>query len=189
MDCIPTCIAARVSPKSHAFRVGSKDLVLEDSEEFICGTLAVCVVCITVKRRPREDAADPVFFNSTRGTPRRLLPDDEPREPMEPRGQPLRIVVRRVHADLPPPISAEPSKPRRACIRNSVKLARYGYTLRCIGCEAAVTQGPSRAHTEQCRPRIIKKPCLPMLPSLYESGMRTKDCHVLSQMQNHTRKR
>ena len=34
------------------------------SEEFIEGTLAGCVVCRTVKRRPREDAADPVFFNS-----------------------------------------------------------------------------------------------------------------------------
>ena len=29
---------------------------------------------------PREDAAHPVFFNSIRGTPKRLLPDDVPRE-------------------------------------------------------------------------------------------------------------
>ena len=36
--------------------------VKEGSEEFIMGTLAACVVCRTVKRRPREDAADPVFF-------------------------------------------------------------------------------------------------------------------------------
>ena len=55
-----------------------------------------CWLCFfrTVKRRPPEDAADPVFFNSIRGTPRRLLPDDEPREPREPREQPLRIDVR-----------------------------------------------------------------------------------------------
>ena len=36
------------------------------------GTPAGCVVCRTVKRRPREDAADPVFFNSIRG----VRPDD-----------------------------------------------------------------------------------------------------------------
>ena len=32
-----------------------------------------------------EDATDPVFCNSIRGTTRRLLPDDEPRKPREPR--------------------------------------------------------------------------------------------------------
>ena len=36
--------------------------IKEGSEEFIVGTPAGCVVCRTVKRRPREDAADPVFF-------------------------------------------------------------------------------------------------------------------------------
>ena len=51
----------------------------EGSEELFLGTLVGCVVCSTVKRRPREDVVDPVFFNSIRGTPRRLLPDDEPR--------------------------------------------------------------------------------------------------------------
>ena len=53
--------------------------IREGSEEFIAGTPDGCVVCRTVQRRPREDAADPVFFNSIRGTPRRLLLDDEPR--------------------------------------------------------------------------------------------------------------
>ena len=41
------------------------------------------------------------FFNSIRGTPKRLLPDDEPLEPREPREQPLRIDVRPVQTDLP----------------------------------------------------------------------------------------
>ena len=41
-------------------------------------------------------------------------------------------------------------------IRNAVVLARYGYIPGCIGCEAAMTQGPSRDHTEQCRTRIIQ---------------------------------
>ena len=57
--------------------------------------------------------------------------------------------------DLPPPTSSEPSKARRVYIRNSVELARYGYLPGCIGCEAAMTQGLSRDHTEQCRARII----------------------------------
>ena len=87
--------------------------IKEGSEEFIVGTPALCVECRAVKRWPREDAADPVFFNSIRGAPRRLLPHDEPREPTELGEQPLRIDVRPVHADLPPPISTEPSKPRR----------------------------------------------------------------------------
>ena len=39
--------------------------IREGSEEFFVGTPAGCVVCRTVKRRPREDAADPVFFFST----------------------------------------------------------------------------------------------------------------------------
>ena len=55
--------------------------IKEGSEAFIVGTPAGCVECRTVKRRPRDDAADRVFFNSIRGTPRRLLPDDESREP------------------------------------------------------------------------------------------------------------
>ena len=84
------------------------------------------------------------------------MPDDEPRESRELREQPLRIDVRPVHADLLPPISTEPSEPRRGYIRNSVELARNGYIPGCIGCEAAMTQGPSRDHTEQCRKRIIK---------------------------------
>ena len=90
--------------------------IKEGSEEFIAGTPTSCVMCRNVKRRPREDAADPVFFNSVRGTPKRLLPDDELREPREPREQPLRIDVRPVHTDLPSPISTEPVKPRLNCL-------------------------------------------------------------------------
>ena len=115
------------------------------SEEFIVGTLAGCVVCRTVKRRDREDAADPVFFRQHPWNTQESLT----------REQPLRIDERLVHTDLPPPISTEAARPRRACIRNSVELARYRYTPGCIGCEAAMTQEPSRDHTEQCRTRII----------------------------------
>ena len=64
--------------------------------------------------------------------------------------------VHLVHADLPSPTNTKPARPRRVYIRNSVELARYGYTPGCIGCEAAMTQGLSRDHTEQCRTRIIQ---------------------------------
>ena len=84
--------------------------IKEGSEEFLIGTLALCVVCRTVKRRPREDAADPAFFKSIRGTLTRLLPDDEPREPTE---RPSRVDVRP---------DTEPIKPRRVHIKNSVEL-------------------------------------------------------------------
>ena len=57
------------------------------------------------------------------------MPDDEPREPMEPREQPLRIDARLVRGYLLPPIPTEPSKPRRVHIRNSVELAPYGLQL------------------------------------------------------------
>ena len=86
--------------------------IKEGSEEFVVGTPAGCAVCRTVKRPSREDAADHVFSQSIRGTPTRPVPDDEPREPREPGEQPLRIDVCLVHPDLPP-ISTEPSKPRR----------------------------------------------------------------------------
>ena len=69
------------------------------------------------------------FSNSNRETPKGLVEDDEPREPSEPREQPLKIDVRLVHADLLPPVSTGPSKPRRVYIRISVELVRYGYTL------------------------------------------------------------
>ena len=106
--------------------------IKEGSEEFFIGTLAGCVVCETVQRRPRVDAAEPVFlFNSNRGTLRRVVPEDEPREPREPLEQPLMTYVL-VHADLPPPLSTEPYKPRRVYIRNSVELARHGCTLGCM---------------------------------------------------------
>ena len=85
------------------------------------------------------------FFDSIRNTQENVA-----------RQQPLRIDVRLVHTDLPLPISTEPAKPRRACIRNSVELARYGYTTGRIGCEAAMTQEPSLDYTEQCRTRIIQ---------------------------------
>ena len=57
-------------------------------------------------------------------TPKILFPDDKPREPRAPREQELRIDVRPVHADLPPPSSTEPSKPRRVYIRNYFELAQ-----------------------------------------------------------------
>ena len=47
--------------------------IKEGSEEFIVGTPARCVVCRTVKRRPCEDATDPVFFNSIRGNTQEMV--------------------------------------------------------------------------------------------------------------------
>ena len=84
------------------------------------------------------------------------MPDDEViREPREPK---LGIDVRRVNTDLPLPINRKPSKPRRVCIRNSVELARYGYTLGFSRCEAAMRAilGLSRDHSEQCRTGLVK---------------------------------
>ena len=54
--------------------------ITDGSEEFIVGTPAGCAECRTVARRLRVDAADLVFCNSICGTPRRLVPDDDPRD-------------------------------------------------------------------------------------------------------------
>ena len=157
--------------------------IKECSEEFIVGTR---VVCRNVKRRPSEDAADPVFSNSIRGTPRRLLPDDEPREPRESREQSLRLDVSPVHTDLPFPINAEPTMPRRVHIRISVELVRYGCTPGCIGCEAAMTQVFFRMTTRNSEGHESSKPCLQMPTSVHESWKCVKECRVQCLMRNRT---
>ena len=60
-----------------------------------------------------------------------------------------------VHADLPLPIT-EPAKPRRVYIRNLVEMPRYGHAPGCVDCEAPMTLGLSRDHTEQCRTRSFE---------------------------------
>ena len=94
--------------------------------EFYVGPPAGCVVRSTVQRRPREDAGDPVFFNSVRGTRWKIAQDDEPRKPRE---QLFGIDVRLVRADL----TREPSDMRGVYIRKSVGLARHGCTRGGIG--------------------------------------------------------
>ena len=183
--CISTCISACFSPRV-LLAAWEKILFLEASKKevqitvdgiFLGHQIKFCAVCRIVKRRPREDAADPVFFNSIRGTPKRLLPDDDPGEPREPREQPLQIDVRLVHTDFPPPINTEPAKPRRVCLRNSIELARYGYFLKFIGFEAAVTRGFC-VTTRNNVGLESSKPCLQMPTSVHESGKRMKESHV-----------
>ena len=107
VHCIPTCISAQITD---AFLYGIFLGIKDGSEEFVSGTPAGCVVCKNCQ------ATAPQLFSTAFG--------GNTREPRELREQPLRIDVRPVHAGLPPPISAEPSKPHRVHIRNSVELAR-----------------------------------------------------------------
>ena len=84
------------------------------------GTPTGCKICRSVKRRSREDAADPVFFNSIRGTPWCLVPDDAVREPRVP----TQFDVRPASVELPPRVvAADHSGPRRVYIRAAVELA------------------------------------------------------------------
>ena len=100
-------------------------------------------------------------FNSIRVTPWRFSPDDEPRETE----QPLRIDVRPVHADLLPPISTEPAfETRLSWLDPGTHLA--------ASTGAAMTQGPSRDHTEQCRTRIINS-----ISSDVALNVRVRDAH------------
>ena len=132
-------ISACVSPTSHAW--GEKILHLEPSKKKIQVTdNFLDGFFMGIKKRGSRSSF--FFFNSIRGTPGRLLPDDEQRQPREPRELPLRIDVRLAHTDLPPPINSEPARPRRVYIRNSVELARYWRALGCISCEVAMTQKP-----------------------------------------------
>ena len=125
--------------------------IKDGSEEVIIGTPSGCKECRTFNRRPREDAADPVLFNSIRGIRVNVVRDDDfIREPREPK---LGIDVRPVNTFL-----FRSALNRRNRTRISVELARYGYALGCPGCEAAVNaiSGSSRDHSEQCRTRVVK---------------------------------
>ena len=46
----------------------------DSTAELIVGTPTGCKICRLVKRRSKADAADPIFFNSVRGTPWCLVP-------------------------------------------------------------------------------------------------------------------
>ena len=70
----------------------------KESEEFAIGTLAVSKECRTVKRRTREDTADPVFFICFGETFRKLTSHDEALESRESGEHSWRIDVRPVHA-------------------------------------------------------------------------------------------
>ena len=118
------------------------------------------------------------FFSkkkSIRETPRRLLPDDEPREPRE---LFLRIDVHPVHTDLPPPINTEPARPRRVYIRNSA--GKIWDTL--LDASAAKQRWPRglRVITRDSGGHESSKPCLQMPTSVHESGKRTKEWQSLS---------
>ena len=54
--------------------------IKDGTEELIVGTPTGCKICRSVRRRSREDAADPVFFNSVRGMSWCLVPDGAVRE-------------------------------------------------------------------------------------------------------------
>lgn len=127
----------------------------EGTEELIVGTPAGCYVCRSVKRRSREDATDPVFFNSIRGTIRNMVPNGEPKEPREPKEVKSSFDVQPVSVSLPPRIVPDHSAPRRVYIRNSVELAKYGYSGACPGCEAAQSGLGKAGHNEECRTRIV----------------------------------
>ena len=69
-----------------------------------------CKIYCSVKRRSRADAADLVFFNSVRGTPWCLDPDDAVREPRIP----TQFDVGPASVELPPKIAAAQITPDRA---------------------------------------------------------------------------
>ena len=101
--------------------------IKDGSEELIIRTPYFDWRAELSKRRPREDAAGPFFQHP--GIACWMTRIREPREPK------LLIDLRLANADLLPPISAEPSKPRRVHIRNSVDRTRFGCTLGGLGCE------------------------------------------------------
>ena len=136
-------ISAQIPPETHSDSAGTESLSLSSGRnqaEFAAHRhcLRHCsswgsttgpgrwslyhrIVCRTVKRRPREDAADP-FFNSIR--PWNLMTEDETiRQPREPK------LVIAVSAD-PDQCRITPG-PRRVYIRHSVELAPHGYPAGC----------------------------------------------------------
>ena len=78
-----------------------------------------------------------------------------------------------MHTDLPPPIKTEPAKPRRVYIRNSVELPNMGTFLDVL---AVKQRGPKsfRVTTRNSVGHESSQPCVKMLTSVHESGMRTE---------------
>ena len=98
--------------------------IKDGSEELIIGTPSGCLVCPDVKRRPREDGSD-LFFTA-------FLENPEIFCCHESRSWELTYVP-----SILTFFFRDRRKTRRVYIRNSVDLARYGYTARCLGCDAA----------------------------------------------------
>ena len=154
--CIPTCTSVCVSPTSHACSMVRKDLVLgseqeEDSDHRqVFERFSSCAskearrsssrghLLVAWFAEPSKDGLVKTLQIRSFSTAFLEHPGDccqmTSRENPEPGEQPLRFDVRPVRNDLPHPINNEPAKPRRVYIRNSVELARCGYTLGCIGC-------------------------------------------------------
>ena len=137
-------------------------LAMKDgSGELTVGTPSGCLVCRTVTRRLRDDAADLIFTTVFVEHPGISCQNDEIIR--EPRGPDVRTAF----TDLPPPDSTEPSTPRLVYIGNSGELDRYGNTSNCLGCEAAMTASPglSRHHSERTA-RIVKAMLADVAPSV-----------------------
>ena len=56
--------------------------------------------------------------------------------------------------ELPPPIVPVAVGLRRVYIRRGVELLKYGYTVGCLGCDAARSDTVAKPHSDACRKRV-----------------------------------
>ena len=143
---------AQQTPKfEEGIFLGLKD----GSEEAAIGTPTGCVYARTVRRMTKEEAGDPVLFNSVVGSPWELKPVV---------GAQRRITHLDVQATTdaallpPPPPSATETKafaPRRVYMRQAVEVKKYGPTDLCPGCTAVAVGAIGAPHSEECRRRIL----------------------------------
>ena len=105
-----------------------------------------------IRRVPKEDSGGGMLFSSIRGAPWELQPGAE--------GGVVNRVQLDVQAAIPERQAPSPTVgeqlPRRVYIRQSVELARYGYTDRCTGYQHARLGLKPADHSEKCRARIVR---------------------------------
>ena len=148
--------------------------MIDASNEYVVATVAGCVKTNNIKRMPKEDAMDPVLFNSVKGTPWKLTPGSAPGVRQE--DIPIRMDIRpEVGVTLPPPLGrAAETVPRRVYIRAAVELVRYGFSADCRGCDAARTGDRPLGHTDDCRLRIERAIVAEEDPAIRDRLLETK---------------
>ena len=133
--------------------------VMMGTGELFVGTDAGVLTVFGFKRMPRPSRFDKIVLDKFVGVPWKMGPtmprisghDHQVEVNIEAAAPDDLPLAERSVADA---VLKDPSAPRRVYIRREVELAKYGYSVRCPGCDAARGGLPTQTHSEECRARI-----------------------------------